>query len=170
MFQFPPFAPSLRDGTSTAAGGFPHSEIPGSSRICRSPGLIAAYHVLPRLHEPRYPPFALLSFPLLLASLRTPRFVSRFLRLSNMSKIIALCEPVENKGLEPLTPCVQGRCSKPTELIPPSGLTLFFFLRHFLVAVFHNFREEPSQETPASRSPERRCSSRTFRYGYLVTT
>ena len=26
---------------------------------------------------------------------------------------------VENKGLEPLTPCVQGRCSKPTELIPP---------------------------------------------------
>ena len=28
------------------------------------------------------------------------------------------CFPVENKGLEPLTPCVQGRCSKPTELIP----------------------------------------------------
>ena len=27
---------------------------------------------------------------------------------------------VENKGLEPLTPCVQGRCSKPTELIPRS--------------------------------------------------
>ncbi len=26
---------------------------------------------------------------------------------------------MENKGLEPLTPCVQGRCSKPTELIPP---------------------------------------------------
>ena len=25
---------------------------------------------------------------------------------------------MENKGLEPLTPCVQGRCSKPTELIP----------------------------------------------------
>ena len=25
---------------------------------------------------------------------------------------------VENKGVEPLTPCVQGRCSKPTELIP----------------------------------------------------
>ena len=81
-----------------------------------------------------------------------------------------LCGPVENKGLEPLTPCVQGRCSKPTELIPPSGLTLFFFLRRSSAAVFHNFREEPSQETPASRSPERRCSSRTFRYGYLVTT
>ena len=25
---------------------------------------------------------------------------------------------VENKGLEPLTPCLQGRCSKPSELIP----------------------------------------------------
>ena len=25
---------------------------------------------------------------------------------------------VENIGLEPMTPCVQGRCSKPTELIP----------------------------------------------------
>ena len=25
---------------------------------------------------------------------------------------------VENKGVEPLTPCLQGRCSKPTELIP----------------------------------------------------
>ena len=27
---------------------------------------------------------------------------------------------VENKGVEPLTPCLQGRCSKPTELIPRS--------------------------------------------------
>ena len=31
-----------------------------------------------------------------------------------------ICGHVENKGLEPLTPCVQGRCSKPTELIPRS--------------------------------------------------
>ena len=122
MFQFPPFAPSSRDGTSTAAGGFPHSEIPGSSRICRSPGLIAAYHVLLRLHEPRYPPFALLSFLLYSWCLAAPRFVSRFLRLSSMSKITGLLSGrVENKGLEPLTPCVQGRCSKPTELIPRSG-------------------------------------------------
>ena len=33
---------------------------------------------------------------------------------------------VENIGLEPMTPCVQGRCSKPTELIP----RLFSFLIH----------------------------------------
>ena len=30
-------------------GGFPHSEIRGSNRMCRSPRLIAAYHVLHRL-------------------------------------------------------------------------------------------------------------------------
>ena len=170
MFQFPPFAPSSRDGTSTAAGGFPHSEIPGSSRICRSPGLIAAYHVLLRLHEPRYPPFALLSFLLYSWYLNDTEIRFSFSSSFQHVKDHRSFEPVENKGLEPLTPCVQGRCSKPTELIPPSGLTLFFFLRRSSAAVFHNFREEPSQETPASRSPERRCSSRTFRYGYLVTT
>jgi hypothetical protein len=32
----------------------PHSEISGSKRICRSPKLIAAYHVLHRLLAPRH--------------------------------------------------------------------------------------------------------------------
>ena len=41
--------------------GFPHSEIPGSKRACRSPGLIAACHVLLRLLAPRHPPYALSS-------------------------------------------------------------------------------------------------------------
>ena len=67
----PPVRPILKDGITTAGDGFPHSEISGSSRICRSPELIVAYHVLLRLHEPRYPPFALLSFPLLLVSCDT---------------------------------------------------------------------------------------------------
>ena len=31
---------------------------------------------------------------------------------------------VENEGLEPSTPCVQGRCSKPTELIPRSTFSV----------------------------------------------
>ncbi len=39
--------------------GFPHSEIHGSTAICASPWLIAACHVLPRLREPRHPPYAL---------------------------------------------------------------------------------------------------------------
>jgi hypothetical protein len=41
--------------------GFPHSEIFGSKRACRSPKLIAAYHVLHRLLMPRHPLCALSS-------------------------------------------------------------------------------------------------------------
>jgi hypothetical protein len=40
--------------------GLPHSEIPGSKRVCRSPRLIAAYHVLHRLLMPRHPSCALI--------------------------------------------------------------------------------------------------------------
>ena len=43
-----------------APGGFPHSDICGSTDICSSPELIAAYHVLLRLPVPRHPPRALL--------------------------------------------------------------------------------------------------------------
>src|SRR5574344_957579 len=39
-----------------------HSEICGSMVICTSPQLIAAYHVLHRLREPRHPPYALSCF------------------------------------------------------------------------------------------------------------
>ena len=41
--------------------GFPHSEISGSMRMCRSPKLIAACHVLLRLLMPRHSPCALIS-------------------------------------------------------------------------------------------------------------
>ena len=40
--------------------GLPHSEIRGSSPMCGSPRLFAAYHVLRRLPVPRHPPCALL--------------------------------------------------------------------------------------------------------------
>ena len=39
--------------------GFPHSDISGSSDICSSPKLFAAYHVFHRLLVPRHPPYAL---------------------------------------------------------------------------------------------------------------
>ena len=42
--------------------GLSHSEILGSILVCKSPRLIAAYHVLPRLQEPRHPPYALSYF------------------------------------------------------------------------------------------------------------
>ena len=44
---------------ASSAGGFPHSDIPGSRDICSSPGLFAAYHVFHRLSVPRHPPCAL---------------------------------------------------------------------------------------------------------------
>ncbi len=42
-------------------GGFPHSEILGSTAVRTFPKLIAAYHVLHRLLPPRHPPDALRS-------------------------------------------------------------------------------------------------------------
>ena len=41
--------------------GFPHSDIHGSKRACRSPWLIATYYVLHRLSSPRHSPCALSS-------------------------------------------------------------------------------------------------------------
>ena len=45
--------------------GFPHSDISGSSDICSSPKLFAAYHVFHRLLVPRHPPCALSCLTLL---------------------------------------------------------------------------------------------------------
>ena len=39
--------------------GLSHSDICGSSLVCKSPQLFAAYHVLHSLQEPRHPPYAL---------------------------------------------------------------------------------------------------------------
>ena len=41
-------------------GGFPHSDIPGSSPVYNSPGLFAVHHVLHRRNAPRHPPYTLL--------------------------------------------------------------------------------------------------------------
>ena len=65
MFQFRAF-PSYayliqRTIPEYCSGGFPHSEISGSTDICSSPKLIAACHVLRRLLMPRHSPCALYS-------------------------------------------------------------------------------------------------------------
>ena len=62
MFQFPALAPCSCTVMSTKLIGLSHSEISGSKVICTSPELIAAYHVLHRLREPRHPPCALSFF------------------------------------------------------------------------------------------------------------
>ena len=61
-FSSPGSPHALRDA-ATAGGGLPHSEIRASMSICLYARLIAAYHVLLRLREPRHPSCALLSFP-----------------------------------------------------------------------------------------------------------
>ena len=133
------------------AAGLSHSEIRGSMAICALPRLIAAYHVLHRLHEPRHPPCALSYFlasrryPYTINSIRTSLILSavvlfichrgpkghdgrRFYSLAcvNLSKIFvrkpracrgridsrpSFSHGVENNGFEPLTPCLQSRCS-----------------------------------------------------------
>ena len=66
MFQFPAFASAHKvQITALQAAGLSHSEIPGSKVICTYPRLIAAYHVLHRLREPRHPPDALTFFRLI---------------------------------------------------------------------------------------------------------
>jgi hypothetical protein len=63
MFQFPGFASrpyAFRPGYPIR-GGFPHSDIRGSTIARISPRLFAACHVLHRLLAPRHPPNALLS-------------------------------------------------------------------------------------------------------------
>ena len=62
MFQFPAFALCHCIVTVLQTAGLSHSEILGSRVICTYPRLIAAYHVLHRLREPRHPPCALFYF------------------------------------------------------------------------------------------------------------
>ena len=63
MFQFPRFAsPDIILGIPPKGGGLSHSEIRASKVICTYTRLIAAYHVLHRLREPRHPPCALAYF------------------------------------------------------------------------------------------------------------
>lgn len=62
MFQFPVLASCISRIISLQDIGLSHSEISGSKVICTYPKLIAAYHVLHRLREPRHPPCALAYF------------------------------------------------------------------------------------------------------------
>ena len=59
MFQFPALAHHLSGVTGLQPDRLSHSEIFGLRVICTYPKLIAAYHVLHRLQEPRHPPYAL---------------------------------------------------------------------------------------------------------------
>ena len=65
MFQFPPCPPYAYLFSiwypGIPPGGFPHSDISGSTLADSSPKLFAVYHVLLRPLAPRHPPCALCS-------------------------------------------------------------------------------------------------------------
>ena len=78
MFQFRRF-PTLSyliqiTLTAYCTAGFPHSDISGSTLICSSPKLFAAYHVLHRLLMPRHSPCALLRLTFRRSKRRLLRF------------------------------------------------------------------------------------------------
>ena len=92
------------------------------------------------------------------------------------------CLLVEMMGFEPMTPCLQGRCS-PNWATPPLIWGFSFFSvtenwttsRSVLRCTTIHLVIWPISDTIHSWkcirvSIERRWSSRTFRYGYLVTT
>ena len=62
MFQFSGLAPARKQVTGLLPAGLPHSDISGSILLGRSPELLAAVHVLLRLHKPRHLPCALAYF------------------------------------------------------------------------------------------------------------
>ena len=82
MCQFTPFSlPILCIQMGVTRAGLPHSEIPGFKVVCTYPGLIAAYHVLHRLHVPRHPPYALSNFIKVISSYNEATYV-----ISKLSK------------------------------------------------------------------------------------
>ena len=95
--------------------GFPHSDSHGSIRMCQSPWIFAACHVLLRLQEPRHPPCTLINFSIYLISrmyiMSKISFRSLLSNYLSLLILVSLSIGVENNGFEPLTLCVQGRCS-----------------------------------------------------------
>ena len=84
---------SSLDVTGLLPAGLPHSDICGSTRVCQSPQLFAAYHVLRRLQEPRHSPNALLYF---LLSPILPLLLKQYQRL--FSSLICVKEHSEGFG------------------------------------------------------------------------
>ena len=171
MFQFSGFASRLRGILCLQHSGLPHSGACGSTRACQSPQLFAACRALLRLREPRHSPCALSYFrsivcpepflALALAILACSRQAlprSPALLLIRTSKIVFPLREVAESGAA--SPTVPSR--KPAHAGDPRAL------RHR--GCSGSKCVQTADAARAHRAPERRCSSRTFRYGYLVTT
>ena len=111
--------------------GCPIQKSPDLNLFSGSPELIAASHVFHRLLAPRHPPYALCSLTINRTSQRNliPDYsivkeqIQSEIRNNALNQFSILYSRfqlplVEVSGFEPLTPCVQGRCS-PSWAIPP---------------------------------------------------
>jgi hypothetical protein len=120
--------------------GFPHSEIFGSKRACRSPKLIAACCVLRRLMKPRHPSIAvtglckrshilgvylthLHNYPKLSKNeIRPTTSPSHFITQPKDSRLARMVGP---DGLEPSTPRLSSACSNQLSYEPKTGNGLY---------------------------------------------
>jgi hypothetical protein len=117
--------------------GFPHSDIFGSKRACRSPKLIAACCVLPRLMKPRHPSIAVtglckryysrrLFYPLTsYLNFQRTKVAGFSPQSSHPSKVVG------PDGLEPSTPRLSSACSNQLSYEPLllPGCPLFWWSR-----------------------------------------
>ena len=115
--------------TSNELAGFPHSEISGSLVVCTSPELIAAYHVLHRLHAPRHPPCALSSLTIEFAQYKLDQHIDSLTPRS--SRDLAISEEIFLLGILPIrlskststTFVAQAPATRKTRTIPFGALT-----------------------------------------------
>ena len=127
MFQFPAFALCYCIVTVLQTAGLSHSEILGSKVICTYPKLIAAYHVLHRLREPRHPPCALFYFLRIFLAVACSENRSSYFQLlliflltysfacnQYVKDRFPMKGIVENIGVEPMTSCMP--CKRSSQL------------------------------------------------------
>ena len=86
-------------------GGLPHSDICGSHRMCRSPQLFAAYHVLHRLWKPRHSPYALIQLVALSTHILITQVLFRTLSFDScFSLLLKLLFSIPKDRSDPLYP------------------------------------------------------------------
>ena len=165
MFQFSALA--LFRVTGLQPARLSHSDTCGSNPVCRSPHIFVAYHVLRRRQKPRHPPFALCNFSCCESYLLT--FVRRYV-------LFLLYEKVVPNFLQTIF----------SDFLPLSFLSQYFnelcnllqwqpgyrspFPVSFTLPIYIMKKQACVNSSLVTVAPKRRCSSHTFRYGYLVTT
>ena len=148
MFQFPGFA-HLIGVTGLQPAGLPHSDTCGSIHACRSPHLFAACRVLLRRRKPRHPPSAICSF---FCESMTFVFACEIVLLRPISLLRFLYLVRLSLNIVNDLPLSQARSP------------VFFKTAETKLNIQQLFSSR------CQSAPKRRCSSHTFRYGYLVTT